>query len=75
MRIVISETVRLRSIREVHDYCLKHDIKFDPSIFCFKGADKYESIVHGHSGSSSAGSSLRCTPPHVSIFESHSTDT
>lgn len=68
------KTQRLRSIWKICNYCLKHDIKFEPYIFCFRGEDKYEDIAHKCSGSSSAHSSLVYTLPYTSISLIQSTD-
>lgn len=68
------ETQRLRSICEIRDYCLQHDIKFEQYKFGFMAADRYEGIVHGQSGSSSAGSSPVNTPPHASIPQTDNSD-
>lgn len=63
------KTARLRSLREVQEYCHKHGIKFNAKLFSFSGKNKYEGIALECYGRSSPSSS---SPPHVSmssIFE------
>lgn len=41
-----SAQYRLRSLKNVRDYCIKNGIHFDPSLFNFKGkTDKFQGVV------------------------------
>lgn len=48
------KTLRLRSPNEVEKYCKKNHIKFEPSIFDFKGKNTYEGIIRDPKASSSS---------------------
>ncbi|GBN38138.1 hypothetical protein AVEN_182835-1 [Araneus ventricosus] len=45
---------RLRSLKEVKDYCSENKLKFQPDIFNFKATDTYSGIVSGNYESSSS---------------------
>lgn len=44
---------RLRSLREIRDYCTKNKIVFEPHIFSFRGKNTYRGIVTGTRGNDS----------------------
>ncbi|GBO10568.1 hypothetical protein AVEN_267283-1 [Araneus ventricosus] len=48
---------RLRSLKEVKDYCSENELKFQPNLFNFKATDTYSGIVSGNYESSSSMSS------------------
>ncbi|GBN00062.1 Retrovirus-related Pol polyprotein from transposon TNT 1-94 [Araneus ventricosus] len=48
---------RLRSLKEVKDYCSENKLKFQPDIFNFKATDTYSGTVSGNYESSSSMSS------------------
>lgn len=43
---------RLKSLKDVSQYCLKNNIEFEPELFNFQGSDNYEGIVRDQTRSS-----------------------
>lgn len=58
------KTERLRTIKEIRQYCMKHQIKFEPYLFSFKSSNTYEGIVRNSTDSSSS-----CSSPNLNIDE------